>query len=255
LRYNEGSNYRNVSNLDRERLICREGSFEYEQGTVEMPPFFIISKQNGSIINDIQIPYEQKKSTRTMLINGERVSVMPTDATSIRSIDVLNINFYPIIPYQDSWILMEPSSDTIFKFLPDYSMTPLMVRTPSIQTMTPEVFLFPGVLTDRYYFMQTAKKEQDLASRQGFPSTDLVYDRQEKEIYEYTIYNDDYSRKQPLSMFQRAVNNDVAFWHKIEADELVEDFKKGVLKGKLREIAATLKEESNPVIMLVKHKK
>jgi len=37
--------------------------------------------------------------------------------------------------------------------------------------------------------------------------------------------------------------------------QLVEAHKKGLLKGKLKEIAATLDEEDNPVIMLVKHKK
>ncbi|MDR1201299.1 MAG: hypothetical protein LBL58_06680 [Tannerellaceae bacterium] len=40
-----------------------------------------------------------------------------------------------------------------------------------------------------------------------------------------------------------------------EAFSLVEAYGKGQLKGKLKEIAATLDEESNPVIMLIKHKK
>jgi len=41
----------------------------------------------------------------------------------------------------------------------------------------------------------------------------------------------------------------------IYSDQLTEDYKKGILKGKLKEIAATLREDSNPVIMLIKHKK
>jgi hypothetical protein len=56
-------------------------------------------------------------------------------------------------------------------------------------------------------------------------------------------------------MVQKTINNEIAFSKKNEADELVEDYKKGVLKGKLKEIATGLKEEDNPVIMLVKHKK
>jgi hypothetical protein len=52
------------------------------------------------------------------------------------------------------------------------------------------------------------------------------------------------------------INNDeIAFAEKIEAFELVEAYKKGQLKGKLKEIAAALNEESNPVIMLTKYKK
>ena len=37
--------------------------------------------------------------------------------------------------------------------------------------------------------------------------------------------------------------------------DLVEAYEKGQLKGKLKEIAANLDEESNPVVMLLKKKK
>ena len=40
-----------------------------------------------------------------------------------------------------------------------------------------------------------------------------------------------------------------------KAFDLCEDYKKGKLKGKLKEVAATLEEDDNRVIMLVKHKK
>ena len=41
----------------------------------------------------------------------------------------------------------------------------------------------------------------------------------------------------------------------LEASDLTEAYEKGQLKGRLKEIAATLDEEANPVIMLIKHKK
>ncbi|GEM_PF-4940917 len=40
----------------------------------------------------------------------------------------------------------------------------------------------------------------------------------------------------------------------LEAEYLIDAYKKGELKNKLKEIASTLDEESNPVIMLVKYK-
>jgi hypothetical protein len=121
--------------------------------------------------------------------------------------------------------------------------------------MEPEVFLFPSVLTDRYYFMQTLKKEFDLATMKGFPGTDLVYDRQEKAIFEYTVYNDDYSNKKAVSMNTVPVNDEIATLQSLEAYQLVESYEKGELKGRLKEIAAGLDEDSNPVIMLIKQKK
>jgi hypothetical protein len=249
LQYKEGSNYRDVFNFDMERLICRENSFSFELGTVEMPPFVIISKQDGNIVSDIQIPFEQKKSTSTLIVNGQSVTVMPTNPASISSISILTIRHFPIIPYHDGWILIEPSSDTVYRFSPDYSLIPFMVRTPSIQSMNPEVFLFPRILSDRYYLMETVKKEPER------PKTDLVYDKQEKTIYEYTLYNGDYSNKRTVDMIQKNINDGIVFWQKIESYELVESYEKGELKGKLKEIAAKLDAEDNPVIMLVKNKK
>ena len=56
-------------------------------------------------------------------------------------------------------------------------------------------------------------------------------------------------------MSKKTFNNEIIFQHKYEADDLVEALEKGELKGKLKEVAAKLKEEDNPVIMLVKYKK
>ena len=90
--------------------------------------------------------------------------------------------FSALISYYDSCILTQSSSDTVYRFLPDYSTIPFMVRKPSIQSMSPEVFLFPRMITDRYYFMSIVKKEYDFASAKEYPTTNLVYDSQERKI-------------------------------------------------------------------------
>jgi len=236
----KGKEYGGTHNFDDESIICDD--FYFDGGTKDNPSFFIISKQDGSIIKDIQIPFEQKKSTIMMQFTDQSAIAVP-------------IQKFPIIPYQDSWILTEPSSDTIFTFSSDYSLKPFMVRTPTVQSMNPEIFLFPEILTDRYYFMKIVKKEFDFTKGEGFPETHLVYDRQEKTIAECTLFNEDFSIKRPIDMSQRHKNNEIAFWQKIEADDLFEAYGKGQLKSKLKKIAAGMKEEDNPVIMLVKHKR
>ena len=50
-------------------------------------------------------------------------------------------------------------------------------------------------------------------------------------------------------------NDEIALVQKLEAYELVEAYQKGKLKGKLKEIAAGLEEDSNPVLILIKYKK
>ena len=36
-----------------------------------------------------------------------------------------------IIPYNNNWILLEPSSDTIYTLMPDFSLRPFIAKTPA----------------------------------------------------------------------------------------------------------------------------
>ena len=241
--HKNGLFYNNIYNFDRDHLICNDGNRDF--GDEKKNMFLIISKQNGSIVREIQIPYNEQKSTILMVANDNL-----TIAAGARNKE--------LIPYGEGWVLVEPSSDTIYSYSPDQNMIPFIVRTPSIQTMNPEVFLFPGVLTDRYYFMQTVKKEYDFSKDDGFPRTDLVYDKQTNAVYESVVYNGDFSNKIPVDMVYGGIallNNEIAFIYKMEAYQIVESYEKGELKGELKEIAAGLSEDSNPVIMIAKHKK
>lgn len=102
--------------------------------------------------------------------------------------------------------------------------------------------------------MQIVKKECDLEKNQEMPTVDLVYDKYDKKIYQPTVYNGDYEkRKENMSVC--ALGKDIAFTTRLEAFDLIEANEQGKLKGRLKEIAAKLNEEDNPVIMLVKYKK
>ena len=112
-----------------------------------------------------------------------------------------------------------------------------------------EVFLFPKIFTNRYCFIEKVKKETK------FSTVNLVYDRKENELYEYVLYNGDYSNARKINMADIGILNDeVIFYQRIEAYELVDARNNGNLKGVLRNIAVGLNEESNPIIMLVKDK-
>ncbi len=121
--------------------------------------------------------------------------------------------------------------------------------------MNPQAFLYPTVMTDRYSFMKTVKKVLNLKTFKGFPTTDLVYDNQEKAIFEYTVLNNDYSEKMPVAMKWGFANQEVATCVSLNAFDLIKANKEGQLKGELKEIASKLDENSNSIIMLVKHKK
>jgi hypothetical protein len=238
-KHKEDARYETVYSFDRENLICHDNSTRNKGQS-----FMTVSKQDGSITGDIQIPFEEKKFPW----------LSARDEASGMNYALAPAGNHPIVPYLDSWILVEPSADTLYRYFPDRTMTPFIAKTPPVRSLDPEVWLFAGVVTDRYYFMESVKKEGDAIRQTGLPTASLVYDKQEKAIFRYDVYNDDYSTKESVYMMSRPVNNEIAAWP-LEAHQLVESYEKGKLKGRLKEIAAGLDEDSNPVIMLMKHRK
>jgi len=196
----------------------------------------IISKQDGSITRNISIPFDVIKTP--FINNGER-----TVSTFVS----------PIIPYQNTWLLVDTSSDTVYNYIPkENKLIPFLAKKP---TVDPEIFLTMGTLTDRYYFFITMKKEFDFTKGRGFPISDLMYDRQENAVFDRTVINGDFVKRKTVDMTSHPVNSGIAAFQNIDAYQLVEAYKKDELKGKLKEIAAKLKEGSNPVIMVMKYKK
>ena len=237
----------NTFNYDRDNLISYVPDNSLENPSNAIPPYYLIfSKQDGSIIRKISIPFDEVKSP--VARDGENwenwAAPVPTA-------------MYQIVPDHTNWVLMETSSDTIYHYLPDANTTiPLIVRTPSIHSMDPpEVFLIPTVFTDRYYFMSLLKAEFNFETGRGFPTSGLMYDRLENSVFIPKTYNGDYTSKREVYMMSRPLDPGFVIGQALQAHELVEAYGKGQLKGKLKEIATTLDEESNPVIMLIKHKK
>ena len=233
--YKQGALVTNLYDYDENHFLSQNVySPENESSS---STFFLLSTQDGSW-TDIELPY------------GKRISPVIVKRAADGIYASIPGNSF-ISSYQGDWILSEPSADTIYAHRPNGDLRPFMVRTPSVQTMTPEVFLFPGVLTDRYYFMQTVKKECDFEKNDKMPTVDLIYDRQEKKIYHSIVHNADFdNREEDLSVC--ALNEEVAFAVSLDALSLIEG--KGKLKGQLKEIATHLGEEDNPVVMLAKMK-
>lgn len=233
--------YSDIFNYDRQHFVC------YDECNKELP-FVLISKQDGRITQEIKIPFKEKKFLSQIRETGEN--------NGRAVIGVGPGRYYSIFPYNGNWALSELSSDTVYTFMPDYSLHPFIVRTPSIQSMDPEDCLIIRLLSDRYYFMESIKNVYDWDTQKGFPSKFFVYDAKEQSFSGYTVYNGDFTTKKEIYMSMiKPVNHEIASWYSLDAYQLVESYNKGELKGKLKEIASKLDEDSNPVIMLVKNKR
>lgn len=229
-----------VFDYDKNNLICYDMSDYHNKGKDRSKAYHVIlSKQDGSITREIFIPFKT--------INAPIV----TDGS----------NFVASYSYQirlshGQWTLMDASADTLYNYAPDGTLNPFIIRTPSAHTMQPEVFLYMGIHTDRYYFMETVKNVFNFEKGNGFYTDQLVYDKEEKNLYQVAVYNNDYAEKRTVAMTAKSINREIENVTSLNASPLVEIYKKGQLKdGKLKEIASRLDEEDNPVIMLVKQKK
>lgn len=210
--------------------------------------FKLMSKKDGSI-RDVDIPIERYVSPKIFY-------------------ETPRGKFYTYfwnttqIPFQDTWLLTEISTDTIYQLAPDYGLRPFIARTPSASEMDPPVYLFTGVMTDRYYFLQAVENAYDPETKDGFASRDLLYDTEERAVYEYVVYNNDFTDERPLNlvyqfpnMFLAINKGDVAYVSKFDAPDLIEALNDGKLRGPLKEIASRLDEEDNPVLMIARYKK
>lgn len=235
--HTEGAKYLDVFNYDKNHLIRYDMSLYYKEGEKRGDRCYhaIISKQDGSITRSIPIPFDVIKTS--MVQEGDRIAV-----TSIR----------PIVPYGEEWLLVETSTDTVYRYTPkEDKLSPFLVKTPS---ENPEILLTMGTVTDRYYFIRTLKKVFDFTTGRGFPITDLMYDKQENAVYDCTVLNADFTGKQEVDLVLQPVDNVIAACQNLTANRLVEAYEKDELRGPLKEIAAGLNEEANPVVMLMKHK-
>jgi hypothetical protein len=237
-KHTEGARYINVFNYDKENLICYNELVYYKDGENRGSESYhaIISKQDGSITRNIYIPFDVIKAP---LVKDGDITV----STAVS----------PIIPNHNTWLLVETSSDTVYNYIPKKNkLTPFLVKSP---TANPETLLTMGTLTERYYFFKTVKKIFDFTTKRGFPINDLMYDKQENAVFKPVVINGDYVKRKTVDMTSYPVNSEIATFQNLEAYQLVEAYKIDGLTGKLKEIAAELSEESNPVIMVMKYKK
>ena len=233
--FDENSYYSFVYPYDKNHLIV----YKDYTGQPEKSCHAIISKQDGKTIREILLPYKELEDIQYTGMHEKYGEIVAVPA------------HYLTIPAKKEWYLASVSSDTISRLLPDGNKQPYMVRTPSIHKMNPEVFLFPKMMTEQYDFLVTIKKK--MKDNFSFPSVDLIYDKKDKSIYTYVIRNADFEGSK-VALWESSLNPEIASYRTLYAHELVEANEEGKLKGRLKEIASTLDEEDNPVIMLMKQK-
>ena len=159
------------------------------------------------------------------------------------------------IKSNENFILSTYASDTTYIYHPEFGMKPFIARVPSVHKMETPIFFFPGIDTPRYYMAYTIKKEWDFKANKGYPSQEYIFDKKLSQVYELeALINKDYIKGGHINLFglNRAEVPADHCIRTIKAEKLYQDYKEGNLTGKLKEIAANLQEDDNPILMIVK---
>jgi len=240
-----GHRYEVLAGYGPGRILAYEQNLSGENG---LRPFVLLSGEDMSVTKHIPVPLTERVVMR----------IIPDNIPNV----TLGQPLYPIHRTGDGFILSEFSADTIYRLDPENdALTPVMVRTPAVGGMDVPASLTVAMETDRYFFMQTVKREFDGVNWDKiFPKTFLLYDKRSGDIYSQKLTDENYGGQKSYNIAPENTNNYRSGYPPhtavfgLAALQLTDDLEAGNLSGKLKDIASGLKEDDNPVLMIVKFK-
>jgi len=228
--------------FDDKNLIARKHYLEEEdlENPKKSKDYLLLSRQDGSISSTIDL---------------NNINKIPT------SIDRGDFGYYPIKPndivrFKNGFILADISSDTIYKMGLDLKLMPFIIRQPAIQKVNQTTLLNQVLcMTDKYAIL--AKSNYSFGP--GTPTIkniyEIVVDLKKNDVFNAKFINKDFPTNENFLFFFTDIKtpeNTAA--RLLEASDLLEALDEEKLSGPLKKIALTLKEDDNPVVILLKFK-
>lgn len=228
-----------IHNFDKETLLCEDNN--HKNGNKK--PYFLLSKQNGRIINELNI-----------IFNKERISPRFYQKTGEKGVMAVSYGYTPIIRFNEDFIIGDISQDTIYQYSKNKTLTPILEKTPSIYSQDPQMMVIPEFKTPKLFFLERTERKFNFDNKKGFEREKIVYDYHSGLFYKYVLKNEDY----PDQIFYlnsggyayRTGKNTLCQF--ISAEELIEANDEGELYGTLKDITKTLRIDDNPVLMIMK---
>ena len=203
-------------------------------------PFFLISKDSGSVVTMIDVPKDKKVNILfSQTVEG---SVLTLRAPS-----------YLIVRYNNGYLLTDFSIDTVFFFSQGRELSPILVRKPAIQSMDPIIYMNSFIEAGNYEFVSvvTVKNENN-----KLPRMYLMRDKKTGSIYRQKITFNAFKGRQVTLSPETIANTQDSKLGLIVLSlvELREANSKNKLSGKLKELVDNSDEEGNDIYMLLHFK-
>ena len=217
----------NFINLDDNRLLCSSHNIK------GYAVHYLQDKKTGLTTIVDSIPNERYVN---QYIFAEKDGVTYSTAP----------NLIPFVRTSEGLVYADHSNDTLYRMTDGMTPSPFIVRTPRVKETEPNKILRFDNETDDWMFLSGIEMAYDFSKNEGLHQTNYGVEKASGEIYELKFIHPDYEGKEysPTALNARYY----------PADELLTALEEGKLRGKLKEIASTLDEEDNGVVMLLKRK-
>jgi len=208
---------------------------DWQEGTYSDTPYQFMSKKDGSIVSKLDIKLPVRYATVFRFGEWTNVHIPPYN------------RYY----YGQDFVIGDYSSDTIYKLSKNKELSPFLVRKPSVHSSNPLTVWTSLLTTDMFSILIKVKKDE---TNNAFPIDTLIYDFKTGETNNVTFVNEDL----PLGKWSNDVSvfipqkNVTASLIQVPMLKTVAEEKK--LKGELEKLVATLDEDDNPIVMIVKFK-
>ena len=217
----------NFINLDDDRLLCSSHNIK------GYAVHYLQNKKTGLTTIVDSIPNEQYVSE---YIFAQKDGVTYSTAP----------NLTPFVHTSEGLVYADHSNDTLYRMTDGMTPSPFIVRIPRVKETEPNKILRFDNETDDWIFLSGIEMAYDFSQNKGLHQINYGVEKESGEIFELTFVHPDYEGKEysPTALNARYYSS----------GELFTALEDGKLKGKLKEIASTLGEEDNGVIMLLKQK-
>ena len=170
----------------------------------------------------------------------------------------MEISYPSLVKLNGDVYVNDLSADTIYRLVhPTKALQPVITRTPSVLDDKEGYFMDLYGITPQFYFFKFSSRQPSFDGGNfrviDEKSKNAIYDRNNGQIYHPKFINKDYPLMEKCELrFSEEVHACATI--QFEAFELVEALEAGELSGELKTIAEGLKEDDNPVLMVVKFK-
>lgn len=164
----------------------------------------------------------------------------------------------PIVKNGSEILIANYASDTLYHFV-DNVLSPIAIRIPSVFSSDPPVIISPILFTDSYLGFKVVSTKYDPAYPMKYyeEAPDLIWNRHTNEIQQWRMYDSNFSSKQNVNIpLTRVLSSNISNYGMIwyPAQNLLDRYSMGELKGSLKEIASRLKEDDNMVLVICRYK-